>query len=216
LVLVDTEATVRQVWAGERGQEAQDARVVETDYKQTRTFDEMALRRKIVIVLVNHASKRKSGEWIDPHETINRSNTSLAGVSGSMTLVDPPDADPFDTKAKTRVFAVRGRDLKEDLLLAVHQREGMPYFDSDGPYVEVRQTQAETEILAALEELMIETAAGEYVSTEELASAIAKHRGTVKRTVSRMVAKGRTLWKKSRITVKRGKGGGLRLDPMGS
>ena len=213
LVLVDTETTVRQVWAGERGQDG-GPRVTETDYKQTRTFDELALRRQIVIVLVNHASKRKGGEWIDPHELINRSNTALAGASGSIALADPPDADPFDTKSKTRVLAIRGRDLKEDLLLAVHQREEMPAFVSDGPYNEVRQTQVEAQIMEALEELMTETPAGQYVTTDDLASAIGKNRGTVKSAVTRMLSKGRTRWKKSRVTAKRGKGGGLRLDPV--
>jgi AAA domain-containing protein len=213
LVIVDTETTARQVWAGERGQVG-GPRVTETDYKQTRTFDELALRRQIVILLVNHASKRKGNDWTDPHELINRANTALAGASGSITLVDPPDADPFDTKAKGRVLAIRGRDLKEDLLLAVHQRDDMPYFLSDGPYSEVRQTQVEAEILLALEELMIGLPAGQYVSNDEIAGALSKNRGTVKRAVSRMVAAGRTSWKKSRVVVKRGHGGGIRLDPL--
>jgi hypothetical protein len=113
LVVIDTETTVRQVWAGERGQDT-GPRVTETDYKQTRTFDELALRRQIVIVLVNHASKRKGSDWIDPHELINRANTALAGASGSIVLADPPDADPFDTKSRTRVLAIRGRDVKDD------------------------------------------------------------------------------------------------------
>ncbi len=216
LVLIDTEATVRQVWESERGQEHNGSRVIETDYRQTRTFDELALRRQLVITLVNHASKRKGAEWVDPHELINRANTALAGASGSIALADPPDADPFDTKAKTRLLAVRGRDLKEDLLLAVHQREDMPYFVSDGAYAEVRQTQAEAQIMEALEEMMTETEPGKYVSTDDLASALGKHRGTVKRAVTRMLAKGRTTWKKSRVSVKRGKGGGVRLDPIDS
>lgn len=212
LVIVDTETTVRQVWAGERGQDG-GPRVTETDYKQTRTFDEIALRLQIVVALVNHASKRK-GEWTDIHELINRANTALAGASGSIALADPPDADPFDPKQKTRVLGIRGRDLKADLLLAVHQREDMPYFVSDGEYAEVRQTQVEAQIMEALEELTMEVNAGEYVTTEDLSTSTGKSRGTVKRTVTRMLAKGRTTWKKSRLIAKRGKGGGLRLDPF--
>jgi hypothetical protein len=101
-------------------------------------------------------------------------------------------------------------------MLAVHQEEDMPYFVSDGEYCEVRQTQVEAQILEALEEAMTETAAGEYVTTDDLAAAIGKNRGTLKRAVTRMIAKGRTTWKKSRVLVKRGKGGGLRLDPISS
>jgi hypothetical protein len=212
LVIVDTETVCRQVWAGERTSESM-TRVTETDYQQTRAFDEVALRRNVVILLVNHAAKRK-GEWVDIHELINRANTAFAGCSGSIALADPPDADPLDPKQKTRVLGVRGRDLKDDLLLAVHQREDMPYFVSDGEYMEVRQSQVEAELMEALEELMVDTTAGKYVTAEDLASCTGKSRGTVKRAITRMVSKGRTRWKKSRVTVKRGKKGGLRLDPV--
>ena len=78
----------------------------------------------------------------------------------------------------------------------------------------MRQTQVEAQIMEALEEMTSDVAAGEYVTTEDLASGIGKSRGTVKRAVTRMVAKGRTRWKHSRVIVKRGKGGGLRLEPI--
>jgi AAA domain len=214
LVLIDTETTVRQVWAGCAAATERSSRVVETDYHQTRAFDELALRRRLAIILVNHARKLKSGEWHDIHELINRSNTALAGASGSIAFADPPDADRFNPKQKTRVLGIRGRDLKEDVLLAVHQREEMPYFVSDGEYAEVRQTQVEQQLLEALEELTAEAGAEEYISAEDLASAVGKTRGTVKRAMTRMLSKGRTHWKKARVVVKRGKGGGYRLEPM--
>jgi hypothetical protein len=214
LLVIDTETTVRQVWDGERVADA-TPRVTESDYKQTRTFDEMALRRGLVVLLVNHARKLTSGgEWTDIHELINRSNTALAGASGSIALADPPDADKFDPTQKTRVLGIRGRDLKEDLLLAVRQQPDMPYFTSDGPYAEVRQSELETELLQGLEELMPDTKPDEYVTTEELAACLGKNRGAVKKAVSRMLKKGHTRWKQSRVIVKRGKGGGLRLDPI--
>jgi hypothetical protein len=213
LIVIDTETTVRQVWASEYYAQDTSSRVTETDYRQTRTFDELALRRQLVILLVNHASKRK-GEWIDIHELINRSNTALAGASGSITLADPPDADPFDPKQRTRVLGVRGRDLVEDVLLAVHQEKDLAHFLSDGPYAEVRQTEAEQDILRALEELMAGTEQEQYVTTEDLAAAAGKSRENVKRTITRMLSKGRTTWGKSRIVAKRGRHGGLRLDPL--
>lgn len=212
LVLVDTETTVRQIWQSGTPTEHY-SRVVETDYSQTRAFDELALQRQLAILLVNHASKLKSGEWHDIHELINRSNTALAGASGSIALADPPDADRFNPKQKTRVLGIRGRDLKEDVLLAVHQSEVMPYFVSDGEYAEVRQSQTEAELLEALEQLMLE-APDRFVSAEEIGDAVGKTRGTVKRALSRMFKKGRTTWKRQRVTVKHGKGGGYRLEPM--
>ena len=212
LVIIDTEVTVRQVWAGERTQDS-GPRITETDYKQTRAFDEIALRYQIAILLTNHASKRK-GEWVDIHEIINRSNTALAGCSGSIALADPPDADPLDPSSKTRIFGVRGRDLKDDVMLAVRQQTDMPYFLSEGAYVEVRQTQAEAELMCALEELMVGLPQHEYITSRDLAEATGKNHNTTKATVARMVRNKRTTWKRFRIVVKQGKGGGLRLDPM--
>jgi hypothetical protein len=204
--------TVRQVWSGERTQDGAP-RITETDYKQTRAFDEIALRRHIAILLTNHASKRK-GEWVDIHEIINRSNTALAGCSGSIALADPPDADPLDPTSKMRILGVRGRDLKDDVMLAVRQQNDMPYFLSEGPYVEVRQTQAEAELMCALEELMIDLPPRDYITSRDLAEATGKNHNTTKAIVTRMLRNKRTTWKRFRIVVKQGKGGGLRLDPM--
>jgi hypothetical protein len=68
--------------------------------------------------------------------------------------------------------------------------------------------------MEALEELMADTGAAEYVTTEDLGTSTGKTRGTVKRVMSRMLAKNRTTWKKLRLNTKRGKGGGFRLDPL--
>jgi hypothetical protein len=212
LVIIDTEVTVRQVWAGERAQD-DGPRITLSDYKQTRAFDEIALRWQIAILLTNHASKRK-GEWVDIHEIINRSNTALAGCSGSIALADPPDADPLDPTTKTRILGIRGRDLKDDVMLAVRQQTDMPYFLSEGPYIEVRQTHAEAELMGALEELMIDLPPRVYITSKDLAEAVGKNHHTTKATINRMVRNKRTTWKRFRIVVKQGKGGGLRLDPM--
>lgn len=212
LVLLDTETTCRQIWAGEM-QDPGSSRITETDYRQTRDFDDLALRRKIVIGLVNHAAKRK-GEWVDIHELINRSNTALAGCSGSIALADPPDVDQLQSESRMRVLGIRGRDLKDDILLAIRQREEMPYFENLGPYQEVKQTEMEQELLEALEELMPDTADDKYVTTTDLADELGKKRGTVQRAVSRMLKANRTRWKKYRLAVKRGKGGGVRLEAI--
>jgi hypothetical protein len=102
-VIIDTEVVVRQTWDQYRGPQAEPQRVTESDYQQTRSYDGLALARQLVIALTNHASKRK-GEFIDIHELINRSNTALAGASGSIALADPSDADPLDPSQKRRLF----------------------------------------------------------------------------------------------------------------
>lgn len=211
--IIDTEVVVRQIWDAQRGPQVEPLRVTESDYQQTRSYDGLALQRQIVIALTNHAAKRK-GEWVDIHELINRSNTALAGASGSIALADPPDQDPLDPTQKRRILGVRGRDLKDDVLLAVRQQSDMPYFLSEGPYIEVCQSEAETEILQALEELMPGTGEGTYVTAEDLAAHLSKKRDAVKRAISRMLKKNRTTWRTFRVTAKRGQGGGLRLDPL--
>lgn len=211
LVIVDTETATRQIWSGEAGSDGSH-RIVETDYKQTRAFDALALELRMVIILVNHASKRK-GEWVDIHELINRSNTALAGASGSIVLADPPDADPLDPTQKTRILGVRGRDLADDLLLAVHQHPDMPRFVSEGAYQLVQQTKAEQECMTALEGMMRDVEPNAYVTAKDLADALSKSAATIQRAISRMLKEGRTTWKGFRITAKPGKKGGLRLDP---
>ncbi len=182
-VVLDTETTCRQIWQGERRQLMR--RATETDYAQTRAFDEIALRHRILILLVTNASKRKGGhhnDVLDMHEQINRTNTALAGCTGSVALRDPPDADPLDTTQKRRIFGVRARDLADDVVLAIRQRSDMPLFVSEGRYIEIRQTEAEQEILHALEDL--ELPPGKYATSKELAEELGKNHNTT-RTSSR-------------------------------
>lgn len=212
LVLLDTEVTVRQLWRDEVPFDG--PRVIETDYRQTRTYDELALGHEVVILLVNHTGKVRGNKWVDPHELINRSNTAVAGASGSIVLVDPPDADLLDPRRKTRVLAIRGRDLHEDVNLGVHQDEEIPRFVSDGPWWEVRQSQGESEILEAL--LLQEESRGfdpiDWVGAGELGKFCGKSAGTINRLLSRMLKKQRAVWKQYRLVAKRGKGGGYRLE----
>jgi AAA domain len=218
LVLLDTETTVRQLWSGETVESATAAaRVTESDYKRTREFDELALRRQIAIILVNHARKRgRQDDMTDIHEIINRSNTALAGCSGSIVLADMPGSDPLDTTNKDRLFGVRGRDLADDITLAVRHGnpDEVPCFVSRGPYVEIQQTDAEEEVLRTVLELMEDEPdrnPGEYFAASEIAEELGKKRDTVKRVISRMGP--RKAWRGHRVVMKKGRGGGIRLDP---
>jgi hypothetical protein len=212
LVLIDTETTVRQMWQ-HHDDDQRIVKVTDSDYRQTRAYDELALRRGIAIVLVNHSAKRK-GEWFDIHELINRSNTALAGCSGSIAMADPPDADPLDESITMRVLGVRGRDLHKDLLLAVHQEKELAMFVCDGPYAQVRQTNMQVEILQALETLMPGLEDGKYLSSAEIAEAMGQGRQAVKRCISRLLESGARTWKRYRIESKQGVKGGLRLEKI--
>jgi len=73
---------------------------------------------------------------------------------------------------------------------------------------------AAPEDMLALEQLMAGVEIGGYVTTTELAEQMGKSAAAVKRCISRMVAKNLTTWRNYRIEVKRGKGGGIRLDVL--
>lgn len=207
LVLIDTETTVLQMWTGEC--QSTHLRVTHSDYKQTREFDEVALRRQVAIIMVNHAGKTRGWKWTDIHELINRSMTAEAGVSGSIAIADPPDADPLNTDSSLKVFGVRGRDLDHAILLAVHQEKELPRFISDGPYREVVQSEAETEVLEALQQC---SPAEGWASASDIGAVCGKKPNTVIRVLTRMVKKGRTRWKDFRLSSKTGREGGYRLD----
>jgi hypothetical protein len=210
-VLIDTETTCRAIWQGER-QEKDSRRATDVDYSQTRSFDVVALRRRVFVGLVNHTGKMAGKREADPHELINRTNVALAGCSGSMVLTGYPDADPLDTTERRRLLAVRGRDLDDDLMLAVeHQRNGT--FKSLGTYQHVRQTELEEDVLETIASLTVENPS-EYVTFKSVASEIGCSRDNVKRAIRQMRENNRTVWKGQRIEVRKGPDGGARLTPI--
>ena len=133
--------------------------------------------------------------------------TAVAGVSGSIGLADPPDAD-LTSDHRLKVLGVRGRDLERDILLAVHQDKDVPRFVADGPYVEVRQSEAEREVLEALKECS--TPEG-WATAAEIGALCGKRANTVNQMLGRM--KGR-LWENYRLVSRQGKGGGYRLEQV--
>jgi hypothetical protein len=211
LVFIDTETTCRQIWAGERDTEKFNReRATETDYRQTREFDQFALARQIVVVLANHASKRK-GEWADIHELINRTGTAMAGVSGSIAMADPPDVSQLDGTSRVKVLGIRGRDLTDDILLSIENAKDDPVFKNRGEWAEVQQTRNEDDLLEAVSELQEDRDTGAYITNNEIAKHLGMRSGTVKRAISRMLESGRTEWRGRGVQTKSGRSGGTRL-----
>lgn len=215
-VILDTEATCNALWNGERAAKHSE-RIVEADYAQARQFDQLALKHKVAILLVNHTRKatgKQGSGTSDPHEQINRTNTALAGCSGSIVLTSLPDADPMDTSERRRVFAVRARDVDDDLALILEHDRKSGTFRKLGRYFEVRQAAAEVEVLKALEELYAEVAAGEWLPISELAAAASTSAQAVKNALHRMRKGNRLVWNGRRIESKKGRKGGVRLVPI--
>lgn len=199
-LIIDTESTVRAVWDG--GSVRRDMSVTRNDYAEVREFDEIAHRRRVWIGLVNHTAKRRTAAWIDIHELINRTNTALAGASGSIVLADPPYAD--NRRDRCKVLGIRGRDIIDEQLLAVHQDE-FAIFHSLGPYSEHQQTETEVEILTALE-AMAETEPEAWQTSKKLAVYLSKNTGAVQRAVTRMIRAHRITW--------RGKNGSWNVETL--
>jgi hypothetical protein len=202
-VFVDTETTCRHIWDGENGG-SKERSITRKDYAEVREFDSIALKHKAFIGLVNHTGKRKNGVWFDIHELINRTNTALAGASGSIVLADPPGHDPMDTESRIRVLGIRGRDISGDHLLAVEQ---LPTgaFESLGVWTSYQLTDVQEHLCEALLEIN-EDAPGQWITTKELAQWVGKTAGAVKRAISRMQKAGVREFKGFRIEVKKSQG----------
>lgn len=208
-LIIDTESTVRAVWDG--GSVRRDMSVTRNDYAEVREFDEIAHRRRVWIGLVNHTAKRRTSDWVDIHELINRTNTALAGASGSIVLADPPHISIRRDPCK--VLGIRGRDINGDSLLAVRQ-DDYGIFQSLGPYEEHMQTETELDILEALES-MAETEPDAWKTSKQLAIYLSKSGGSVQRAITRMIKARRVSWRGKNGTwiIETLKGKGLRLIP---
>lgn len=180
-VILDTESTVRAAWEG--GSVKRDFSVTRNDYAEVREFDEIAHRRRCFIALVNHTSKRRNAQWIDVHELINRTNTALAGASGSIVLADPPTKSRRSDRCK--VLGIRGRDISKDVLLSVEQDE-FSMFQSLGPYEDHIQSESELEILDTLKQFA-ETEPEAWKTSKQLAVYLSRSTGSVQRAITRMI-----------------------------
>lgn len=189
IVILDTESTIRAAWGNETKSIEHQKSITRKDYAEVSEMDSIAIDLGIFIGLVNHTSKRKAMQWLDIHETINRTNTAMAGASGSFVLSDPPDKDPNDTESRTRVLGIRGRDITEEFLFMLEQGQGIPSFKNLGAYILVQQTMAEREILDTLKELD-EEEKNQWHTARDIADALGKPSGAVQRAITRMMKKG--------------------------
>lgn len=199
-VFLDTESTCRNVWEGENGGSREKA-ITKKDYAEVREFDSIALKHRAFIGLVNHTAKRRNGTWFDIHELINRTNTALAGASGSIVLADPPGHDPMDTDSRVRVLGIRGRDINGDHLLAIEQQKDGT-FTALGNWSEYAVTEVQEQICTAILEIN-EESPGQWITSKEVAKWLSKSAGTVQRAITRMVKSGRTQFKGHRFETKK-------------
>jgi hypothetical protein len=207
LVIVDTQATAEAKWTGDSAADLELRRsksVVKAAYAGARVYQDIGLKHGVCIVLVHHSRKRNGKDVSDYHELINMPMTVVAGVTSSVVVADLPGADPHDPKPE-RVMAVRGRHARDRTDL-IELTENLT-FTLKGDYFEIKQTEAQVEIMETIEALLEEQ---EQTSTAEIAKALGKNRSTVKNLMHQMKTSNKTVWKGRVLEIKVGKGGGIR------
>jgi hypothetical protein len=173
------------------------------------------LRRGCWIGLVNHTSKENkgSGRWTDPFERINRTQASMAGVSGMIALVDPPGHQAIDLEARARILGFRGRDIRDHMLVVEQSDSGA--FKSLGKWTAYQQTQTELGIWKAAIELT-ETTPDSWIPIADIAEATGKKTGATQRSIHRMLKAGRGTFEGWEAKVEKGPGKGLKLRKTGT
>lgn len=203
LVIMDTHATVEATWAHESIDEKRNASIVAQAYQMSRIYEDIGQGAECCIVLVHHAAKRKGKDITDYHELINLPATVVAGSTASLVLADPPDRDIHDEDDHRRVFAVRGRHIIGEAPLLIELKDG--HAKLLGVFHEIRQTEAQAEVLEAIETLL-----GEADSTTiaEVATLMGKHKNTVQQALARAkkAGAGTIKWKGRTLEVSPKKG----------
>jgi hypothetical protein len=205
LVIMDTHATIEATWAHEAIDEKRNASIVAQAYQMSRIYEGIGQDTECCIVLVHHAAKRKGKDITDYHELINLPATVVAGSTASLVLADPPDRDIHDEDDHRRVFAVRGRHIIGEAPLLIELKDA--HANLLGVFHEIRQTEAQAEVLEAIEALLSEQ---DSTTIAEVASMLGKHRNTVQTALSRAAkapgAGGKIVWKSRtlKISPKRG------------
>jgi hypothetical protein len=203
LVIMDTHATIEATWAHEAIDEKRNASIVAQAYQMSRIYEDIGQETETCIVLVHHAAKRRGKDVTDYHELINLPATVVAGSTASLVLADPPDRDIHDEDDHRRVFAVRGRHIIGEAPLLIELRDGRAGLL--GIYHEIRQTEAQAEVLEAIEALLEDQ---DSTTIAEVASVLGKHKNTVQGALRRAAkAGGGTIkWKGRVLEVKQAKG----------
>jgi hypothetical protein len=203
LVIMDTHATIEALWAHEAIDEKRNASIVAQAYQMSRIYEDIGQETETCIVLVHHAAKRKGKDVTDYHELINLPATVVAGSTASLVLADPPDRDIHDEDDHRRVFAVRGRHIIGEAPLLIELKDARA--NLLGVFHEIRQTEAQAEVLEAIEALLEEQ---DSTTLAEVAAALGKHKNTVQTALRRAAkATGGTIkWKGRVLEVKQAKG----------
>ena len=179
LVVVDTLKKVRSSRTpGYRG-------VYDVDYEALEPLLPLAADHGVAILVVHHTRKAEAD---DPLDTISGSTGLTGGVDGTMVLKrERGRADAF--------LHVTGRDIEEDVELALRWNRDTAGWTIVGDAEEYRLSEHRAQIIGGLEKT------GEPMTPTEVADEIGKNKNAVKTQMWRMAQDGQLSNNEGRYTV---------------
>lgn len=179
LIVVDTLKKVRPRTSGMRS-------VYDLDYEALEPLLPVAAEHGVAILIVHHTRKADAD---DPLDTISGSTGLTGGVDGAMVLKrERGRADAF--------LHVSGRDIEEDIELALRWNADAAGWTIAGDADEYRLSAERAAIMRVLEE------AGEPMTPTEAAGALGKGVNGVKTTMWRMAHDGQLVSKGGRYSMR--------------
>lgn len=186
VVILDTQEVFETLLGITHGKQGDS--VTRRDYLATSTYDGLAIKNRIAIVLVGHWGEIKSIEKAtrNPHECLNTTKSRLAGVTTSITLGPLPNQDAGESSGDMQL-SIRSRDLTGgDKALWVKQSSITGAYELIGPVNDVLVTQSQKELLEALIAARKAYGSDHWVTAMELAEELCVSPQAIKQMIARV------------------------------
>ena len=186
VVIIDTQEVFEIIVGITHGKPGDS--VTRRDYKATSSYDGLALKLGIAIVLVGHWGELKSIQkaTINPHECLNTTKARLAGVTTSITLGPLPNQQPGEATSEMQL-SIRSRDAQGgDQFLWLTQDSITGTYTCLGTVNDVLLTEAQTKLFEALADFRKEGGGDAWAQAADLAEALDCSPQNVKQMVSRV------------------------------
>lgn len=185
-IFVDTQEVFEVITGIAHGKQGDS--ITRRDYQATSSYDAIAQKLGIAVVLVGHWGEIKSIEKAtsNPHECLNTTKARLAGVITSVTLGPLPNQEPGES-TRDMQLSVRSRDIAEgDQFLWVNQSELTGLYTLVGKVREVLVTEAQGQLFDVLIAAYRAHGPNHWTTAKELADALDVSPQAVKQMVGRV------------------------------
>jgi hypothetical protein len=196
VMFIDTQEVFEVITGIAHGKQGDS--ITRRDYQATSSYDGIAQKLRIAIVLVGHWGEIKSIEkaTANPHECLNTTKARLAGVITSITLGPLPNQEPGES-TRDMQLSIRSRDIAEgDQFLWVQQSELTGLYRSLGKVRDVLLTDSQQQLFGVLIAAYKSEGPDHWTTAKALADHLDCSPQAVKQMVGRVrkaaKAKGRT------------------------